>query len=520
MAVSITTDLVTLYTANTAFGGGTVYTGFQRFGTGCNGFQANTANTNFHRYGTVTSFNLVGKSIYSWMIGPASIDTYANGGYRIVIGDGTNIRAYFVGGRDLKSFSSQGWYCFILNGDNLPTNFTQIAGASQPNLSNLTQVGVGFRATTKATGNSPNCFYDVARYGTGLVIGGGTSADPGKFSEILSQDDSINNAWGIIESLGTGIYGVQGRLTFGSTTSSSYFEDINSTIVYENRLVSTSFYQFNVQGSSANTNVFQLGTKLGTGDNASGLNGCTIQSSDPVLKINFTGTNVNNLNIYGSTFYNCKDTIDLSTNNNHEFIGNTIIKSGQVNANQMYIRNCFFNNTYSTDSSLLWNNTIDIRNSSFIGNSDITNNPAAIEHDSTGTYNYYDLLFLNNDYDVLNTSNGQVTINSINTSNPSTFLNQGTSTTTINNVRTFKLTGLKENTEIRLIRKTDRFEIDGIENSGTEYEYQYNYTGDIEIYVHIHNLQYEFIRLESILTSTNTTIPIQQNFDRNYKNPV
>lgn len=151
MAVSITHDLTTLYDANTAFGGGSVYSGFQRFGSGCNGSQV--SQTTNHFTGSVSSFSLVGKRIFAWLSGPAGVNTVANGGYRIVIGDGTNTRAYYVGGRDGVGFFVNGWQCFTLDGDALPVAFAQLAGAAEPNLAALTLVGVGFNVQQKAVGN-------------------------------------------------------------------------------------------------------------------------------------------------------------------------------------------------------------------------------------------------------------------------------------------------------------------------------------------------------------------------------
>ena len=242
MAVTVTTDLVTLYDGNTAFGDASTsqQTGFQRFGTNCLAVQV--SNTTSHFSGTVPSFSLVGRAIYSWLSAPVSVGTLAQGGYRIVIGDGTNTRAYYVGGRDVKPFTSQGWSCQILQGDALPTDFDQLAGSAEPNLSAITVVGFGFTTTSKAVGNSPNCFADIARYGTGLVVGGGTSGDPGTFNDIRLLDDLITNAWGIIEDLGGGIYGVQGKLTFGSSSASSYFEDKNATVVFGDRFVSSDYF--------------------------------------------------------------------------------------------------------------------------------------------------------------------------------------------------------------------------------------------------------------------------------------
>jgi hypothetical protein len=511
MAVTITTDLVTLYDGNSAFGGGTTYSGFQRFGTAANGVQV--SNTTSHFTGTVTSFSLVGRSIYSWMVGPGSIALLAQGGYRIVIGDGTNTRAYYTGGRDYKSFTSQGWLCLNLNGDNLPTLFDQLAGAAAPNLSALTLVGVGFNVTSKAVGSSPNCFFDIARVGTGLNIAGGTTGDPGTFLNIVTAEDSAANAWGIVEDLGGGTFGVQGKLTFGSLTANTVFRDENKTVVYETRLVPNNFYSLTVIGGVSFTNEFRLGVKLGTGESAVGINGCTISSGAIGVTINFNNANINTLGIYGCSFTNLgNQNITFSNNVGHELLNSSIGSCGQVLLNSVFSRNNNFINTTSTVGSILWNSNINIKKSSFIGN---TNGVQYLS--ATGTPFTFDGLTFNGNTVDINNDSTAIVINATNGSNPTTF----TGTVTINNPVTLTLTGLVTDSEVRIYRTSDNVELGGVESSGVSFAYPYNYGGDVSSVIVVHKETYEYLRINDfILTNQNSTIPIQQRFDRNYSNPI
>jgi hypothetical protein len=511
MAVTITTDFTTLYDGSAAIGGATVVTLFPRFGSSHNAFQLGAATA--HYTTTVTAFNFTNKRIYTWMIGPGGIDTIANGGYRIVIGDGTHTRAYFVGGRDVKNFTSQNWGCFILDADNLPTNFTQLAGTLEPNLSAITVVGIGMSSTAKAVGNSNNAFFDIMRYGTGLTIAGGTSGDPGTFNDILLEDDSTSNAWGIVESLGGGIYGVQGRLTFGSTSAATHFEDKNAIVVFGDRIVGPDTYKIDLLGSSSHINTFILGEKLGVGDSAVGINGCSILSPNKNVEIDLTATNFDNIGIYASTLngLGTKDIL-LSDNTLHEFISNTVNASGQVVANNMIVRKTNFISTTSTLGSLLWNEDINIKESTFIAN--LTG--AAIQHpDNLGDpYTYDELRFNGNTFDINNTSGFEITVNAINSANPSTSTG---SSVIINNPTNFRITGLISDTEVRIYRQSDRFELAGVESSGTEFEYNYNYAGDVTVYIVIHKETYEYIKLRDVVLDENDrSIPVQQRFDRNF----
>lgn len=87
----------------------------------------------------------------------------------------------------------------------------------------------------------------------------------------------------------------------------------------------------------------------------------------------------------------------------------------------------------------------------------------------------------------------------------------------------FTLTGLKNNTEIRLFEAGTTNEI---LNSGQEnitsgvFNYEYNYFNDINIDISIISLNYINIKLKNItLSNVNQTIPISQIIDRQYLNP-
>ena len=84
----------------------------------------------------------------------------------------------------------------------------------------------------------------------------------------------------------------------------------------------------------------------------------------------------------------------------------------------------------------------------------------------------------------------------------------------------YKLTGLQTGTEVRIYQTSDMTELAGIESSTTSFQYSYIHAADIEVVVVIFALGYQPIRIETTLTNENASIPIQQIFDRNYKNPV
>lgn len=81
---------------------------------------------------------------------------------------------------------------------------------------------------------------------------------------------------------------------------------------------------------------------------------------------------------------------------------------------------------------------------------------------------------------------------------------------------TLTLTGLQANSEVRVYQAGTATEVAGVENSGT------TFTATLvanSVDIVIHNVDYEYQKIEGADTSANLTLPIQQRFDRNYRNP-
>ena len=86
---------------------------------------------------------------------------------------------------------------------------------------------------------------------------------------------------------------------------------------------------------------------------------------------------------------------------------------------------------------------------------------------------------------------------------------------------TLTIEPLKLNTEVRVFDAGTTTEIGGIENSGTSFDFEYTHdrTTDPVVDIVIHALGYEYIKIKNLSLGINdSTIPIQQRFDRNYRN--
>jgi len=168
-------------------------------------------------------------------------------------------------------------------------------------------------------------------------------------------------------------------------------------------------------------------------------------------------------------------------------------------------------------------------------------NSKAIKITAAGTYSMDGNLFSGNTFDIENASTGLVTINAINGANPTTVTNTGAgATTTIVNAKVFKVANVVSGTEVRIYRTSDSVELGGAETvSATPTElvnvtvasdpdnsgrfvvtYQYGYTADIPIFVVAVSNSYQVLRQTFVLKSTDSSILINQLFDRQYANPT
>lgn len=441
MAVTISHDLTEIWNGEDSLSWSgdtpTLFTTFYREGTGCYGWQVSSETVD--SYTTVSSFDMSNAAIYIWFALYGQMDTYANGGVGIILGDGTNRVAYYTGGKDYTPFSVIGWQCHMVDAQNPPTNYSVLAGSeSSLDFSAITQVGVHFKTLQKSLGGAENCFADVARWGTGITIKGGTSGDPATFDGAAADDASTSagKAYGIIREIAPGVYGVQGRLDIGDDgTGDSYFYDKDSVVVFEDTGAGDSLYTITGKGNSTGTNVIKFGDKVGTGDEAVGAKGVTIQSSGPAVTIDFTDSNLDTVDAYGSKFFKITGDLKLGPDSNAEFIGCTFDQSTQVEVNSVQLRNDTFSGTVSTSGAILWNESINIKNCRFSGNT----TGSAIEHpSSTGSpYTHDNLVMSGNTYDVNNSSGSSITINLSNGSNASTYT--GSSVTFVSNPVTTKI---------------------------------------------------------------------------------
>lgn len=354
MAATVTANLTLINAcdATTNWSAGAVDTDVKVQGTGCLGLKVSAA-TSASIY-TIASFDASSTHIYVWMLctTPAILDTQANGGLRIRIGDGTNTGDWYVGGSDTYF---GGWRCFVID---TSRSFDANSGTA-PNKTACTRVGVVCKTTGMVSGAANNFFWDVLRYGTGLTITGGTSGDPGTFDNIVTED--LANAYGIIRKEG-GVYFLQGRLIFGDTGSgNTVFRDSGKILVFENKPVASTLYRIQVQEGSGSTE-FRLGAATGSGESTLATAGVVIDTAGPLYDLLFDDADITTLQLYG---VNAKGADDVQigttsvtlTGSGVSIVDCTFNTTGQVVINvsgsPLYLRNTIAQNTNATAGLLI-----------------------------------------------------------------------------------------------------------------------------------------------------------------------
>lgn len=516
-----------------------LYNIFQREGSGNLGIQISQTTT--HVYiptGTgdapASAQDLSNLRIYAWVFAWGSVDTKANGGFRIVLGDGTNRRAYYVGGSDDYGFQVGGWTCIVLDTANLPSNFAQLAGAAAPTLTAITQVGVGSKYLNKATGNVDNFYWDVMRFGLGLTVYGGSAGSPATFAEIAADDalTSTGKAHGVIRELQAGVYGVQGDLLFGDDagTNALYFKDDTAIVVLEDRVHGAGTptpVRIHVRANATHADQhFELGVAVGTGDSQSGRDGVTFLNANLAQRAEFLANDadLHEFLAYGCTWNGIDSgsspsvafSDDATLAANHRLSGCTFARCGSVGIGRVPARNCTWSGyTKSANGALLWNDNISIKNSQFIANTGTS--ASAIEHPSSAgsPYQYDNLRFSGNDFDVNNTSGNAITIDKLNGSDPNTSKGSGV---TFQGSFSYTLTNLVTGSEVRVLNDSTGVELSGTESSGTSFVHAHNGTA-IVIRVIIMHVDYEWLAITDTLASANQSNKVIQRPDRNYANP-
>jgi hypothetical protein len=484
---------------------------------------------------TSAASNLSNTLIYVWANNFALQDSWlaANPPLGLHIGDGTNRISFRMSGRDRKVFAHLSgqlvdWECLVLDGSQasvMNTNGLTVNRAgtfASLNLNSITQIGADFTTLSKGLGGGVNVAVDIIRVGNGgLVISGGSTSDRGRLFEIVDEDRSTANlkAHGIIREYTSGLYGIQGPITFGNTTTNSWFDESNSTLAYEARDIGNDKYFFRVQSGASNETHFFF-------------RGSSILTAGPFVTLDFSSNNINTLQLINSAFRGLGNSVTFGTDTaseSHIVRGNTFDGVGQLNPGLTDFDGNTISNSTDVTGAVILNNAGQtlLRNTTISSNG--TGHGILLSGDVPSTITL-DRVLLNGfggndttDASIFNNTGRSITINITGGGSTPTVRNGIGSTTTIIAAVNVRITGLRDDTEVRVYPagQPGSDELAGIETvidgDVDDRFFEFTLSAGTVVDIQIVSLLFEIIRIENYVVPTaDASIPIQQRFDRNY----
>ena len=451
------------------------------------------------------------------------------------LGDGTNRISIKMAGADRKVFShldaqDWNWDCLLVDTLLLSTLntdgriFARAGTFAGYNVAATTQFGADMRTESKGLGGGTNVAVDIIRVGNdGLVITGGVTGDRGTFFEIVVEDRSTltGKAHGIIREYATGLYGIQGPLTFGSASGASWFQDSNVTVAFENRDVANDKYYIATAGGTGETHFILLNS--------------TILSTGPFVTLDFSANDVDTLTLQDCSFRQLGNSITFGNDvsaSGHIVNGCVFVGCGQIDLGLVEFENNIISDTTNVTGSLLINNASRTLLFDNTINSGITGHGLLLSS-SVASEITLNAIFFNGfganettGSAVYNNSGKAVTVNIVGGGTIPTVRNGVGASTTVVAAVNITVSGLRDNTEVRVYAADSpgSDELAGVENAtdGTvdNRSFTFSLQGGTAIDIQIVNLIYEIVRIENyIVPAVDASIPIQQRIDRNYFNP-
>ena len=328
-----------------------------------------------------------GVHIYTWgfCATPGITDNLATRGAYVLIGTSTtNYVQFHVEGSDTYGAGGRVGKCYVV--DYVTTaNTGSIPYRTLGGTPGATPTYFGFGLKTLATAKGSNIGCDAIRYGTGAYITAGDSGTPATFDGFATQNDSINNRWGIFTKIGTA-YELQGAFAIGQnnagTATLAYFDDSDVSITVVDTVHSaTDFSRFLIDHASTEvywTNI--LVTAVGT-NNKGYLEVVTDPTAFDQVGCVFTG--------FGTTLLTSSCTV----------VGNTYRSCDTVTQGGASLDACTFDKTDVVTTGTTFNSLGSTTANTFVGDGTTTPGHAVDAGNITGgsvgsplTLNWYNTL--------------------------------------------------------------------------------------------------------------------------------
>lgn len=468
-----------------------------------------------------------GSHIIMWFNSKTPLNTTT--GMRILVGDGTNRGEWYVYPR---GFYKGGFTTKVVGTDrdfdNIDAGAWTLAG-NPAQLTAVSQMGATFTTITSIMGSFNNVQIDQFTLGSGLRVDAGTVGSPNTFETVRAADEDTD-FFGWWSSSQGAVVG-KGKLYIGpqNETSTSVFNDSAFSVIFADENISSGFYSFEMIGT---------GTDI-TWDLAN-ISSADISTTPFTRWIINTATDLKSFSDTNGTWQNF-DYVTLGTG--CTLTGTSLIDGRQVTQNSGLLDGCSVieadrgdgesfllsdypsriqNCTFTQDSghaieltSLAAGKTITFTGNSFTGYEGPNGTNGTANSGPTNAAIY-------------NNSGGDVTLNVVNGQGNLSVRNGTGATTTVVQAVTLTLGGIiadsdsGRSSEVRVYTAGTTTELggsDGIAVTGDgrgSFAYSFE-QGDPNVDIRIFNVAYQPVNFTNFaLPISNTTIPVQQIFDRNY----
>lgn len=249
------------------------------------------------------------RHVYIWVLIQelGILDTQANGGIRICLGESATAYTYWTIGGSENYFG--GWKRYAIDTSRPATGVV----GSPTGVTSCRYVGITVTTNANA-GNLPTLVIDRMDYITNtsavIQVEGGALGDYGDFSEIVAAETAAStNYYGIFRE-DNGVIFMLGGLEIGDSagTSATFFSDNDKVIVPESPNYYNSVgsevralypFEINVVGNTTNPTICTFGRENSSGIVFAPL---TFKSSQYPVTLNFAESNVNGQNNRGTVF--------------------------------------------------------------------------------------------------------------------------------------------------------------------------------------------------------------------------
>jgi len=268
-----------------------------------------------------TTNNLPGNTFYflvNCLIVPL-LATKANGGFRIRFCGGTVTDWFevYVGGSDNwpQSFDG-GWVSFMVNVDTARAEAVTNGwtNGTPPATSALRYFGWAAITATVTPRTTDNVWMDImlrlpADTPGILIEGRDAGTTDWDWDDVAAAFITLGNP--VVRYADGGAIVVAAPIQFGISDNSTHgFTDTNKTILwYTQDFIDPNFYGLSALSNATGTTNVTMGVKTGTGDDATGGQGCIIQAASLFARwgMDFTDPNIDGINFYGCTFIHGAD---------------------------------------------------------------------------------------------------------------------------------------------------------------------------------------------------------------------